>query len=94
MSDLTPQAYVAIAAHMNDDHPDAVVTYARHFGNRSRIDAARIIEVDALGMTIQAEFGDERWTQRILFDHELVDRADARKTLVALLERIEAKGEH
>ena len=89
MSDLTPEAYAAIAAHMNDDHPQAVVAYARHFGNRPNVEGARITAVDRSGITLEVESAGDRWAQRIPFDHELVDRADARATLIAMLETAE-----
>ena len=89
MSDLTPEACVAIAAHMNDDHAETVAAYARHFSKRSDVKAARISSVDAAGMMLEIDYGADRDSLRVSFDHELTSRADARATLVALAELVE-----
>lgn len=86
-SDLTPEAFERMTAHMNDDHPDSVAEYARYFGKRADVTSARIVGFDAAGITLDVDSGGERWELRIPFDHQIVDRADARATLVAMVER-------
>ena len=89
MNDLTPKAFERMTVHMNDDHPDSVAAYARYFGKRSDVRSARIVKFDSVGITLDIDSGTEHWTLRIPFDHEIVDRADARATLVAMVEQTE-----
>ena len=42
---LSPEVSARICAHMNDDHADAVVAYARHYGGVSTPTQARMLEV-------------------------------------------------
>ena len=88
-SDLTPEAFERMTAHMNDDHADSVAAYARYFGKRADVSSARIIEFDRAGITLDVDSNGEHWELRIPFDHQIVDRADARATLVAMVDRIE-----
>lgn len=88
-SDLTPEAFERMTAHMNDDHPDSVAAYARYYGKRADVTSARIVEFDAGGITLHVDSRGEHWRLRIPFDHQIVDRADARATLVAMVEQTE-----
>jgi putative heme iron utilization protein len=69
---------------MNEDHNDAVVAYARHYGGLRTVGAARIVAMDAHGCTVEATSGAETSVVSIPFDHELVDGDDGRDTLIAL----------
>jgi putative heme iron utilization protein len=89
LNDLTPEAFERMTAHMNDDHADSVAAYARYFGKRADVTGARIVKFDTTGITLDVDSAGERWELRIPFDHEIVDRADARATLVAMVDRIE-----
>ena len=88
-NDLTPEAFERMTAHMNDDHPDSLAAYARYFGKRTDVKSARIVKFDSTGITLEVDSGSERLPLRIPFDHEIVDRADARATLVAMVEQTE-----
>jgi putative heme iron utilization protein len=78
---LSPEVSARICAHMNDDHADAVVAYARHYGGVSTPNQARMLEVQSEAMLLEVD-----GTQiSIKFDHLLSDSEDAHRTLVAML---------
>ena len=78
---LSPEVSARICAHMNDDHADAVVAYARHYGGVSTPNQARMLEVQSEAMLLEVD-----GTQiSIKFDHHLSDSEDAHRTLVAML---------
>ena len=78
---LTPEVSARICAHMNDDHADAVVAYARHYGGVSAPVQARMLEVQSDAMLLEVDGA----TLSIPFDHPLSDSEDAHRTLVAML---------
>ncbi len=78
---LTPDVSARICAHMNDDHADAVVAYARHYGGVSAPVQARMLEVQSDAMLLEVDGA----TLSIPFDHPLSDSEDAHRTLVAML---------
>ena len=78
---LTPDVSARICAHMNDDHADAVVAYARHYGGISAPVQARMLEVQSDAMLLEVD----GTTLSIPFDHSLSDSEDAHRTLVAML---------
>ena len=78
---LTPAVSDRICKHMNDDHAEAVLAYARHYGGVSSPSAARMLAVTPAAM--QLEVDGERL--EVPFDHILSDSEDAHRTLVAML---------
>ena len=44
-----------ICQHMNDDHGDAVVLYAKAFGGVTQATSAEMLSIDADGMNLQAQ---------------------------------------
>lgn len=84
MAELTEESIAAIVAHMNEDHGDAVIDYARHFGELEAVDAAELRSFDEEGMTLVAFAGGEKHVLSIGFDHDLEDTDDARDTLIAM----------
>lgn len=76
-----------ICAHMNDDHADAIVLYARAFGGASGAIAARMEKIDAEGMDLTVQTESETTAVRIAFDHELKDSEDAHHTLIDLVKQ-------
>ncbi len=73
-----------MAQHMNDDHADAVVAYARHYGGCGDVESATIVRLDTLGMDVRVVMAREETTVTIPFDHEIVDAEDGRNTLIAM----------
>lgn len=83
---LTPEVSDRICKHMNDDHADAVLLYAKAFGNVSDATAAQMLQIDANGMDLQLE-GGATTKIRIPFDHALQDSEDAHQTLIAMVKQ-------
>jgi putative heme iron utilization protein len=75
----------AIVAHMNEDHADAVLLYARVFAGCRDAQAARIdaLRPEAMELLAETPGGVTRLT--VPFDHVLADREDAHHTLVAMV---------
>ena len=73
-----------IVAHMNEDHADALVLYAKAFAG---IDAtsARMLEVDRLGFRMRAEAGGESGEARLAFPSPVATPEEARKALVQMV---------
>jgi putative heme iron utilization protein len=83
-----PLADVAgeIMAHMNRDHADALVTYARVYAD-AEADAATMVGVDRLGFKLGLVQGDRRWSVRIAFPREIATAAESRAVLIEMLKR-------
>jgi heme iron utilization protein len=81
-----PLADVAagIIQHMNEDHADALVLYARAFAGEAA-DEAAMVAVDRLGFKLRLRSGERRHSVRISFPMEVATAADARATLIAML---------
>jgi heme oxygenase (biliverdin-IX-beta and delta-forming) len=79
-----------IIAHMNRDHADALVLYARVFGS---VDAeeATMLSVDRLGFRVRTRKNDEYRGVRINFTREARTPEEARKVLVEMVRDARAK---
>jgi heme oxygenase (biliverdin-IX-beta and delta-forming) len=80
-----PLAEVAegIMEHMNRDHADALLAYARHFA-REEADEARMVAVDRLGFKLHLRQAERRWSTRIAFPREVTTAADSRTVLIEM----------
>ena len=78
---LTDAVSARICKHMNDDHAEAVLAYAKHYGGVSTPSTARMVAVTAAAMELEVD----GQPVRIGFDHTLSDSEDAHRTLVAML---------
>jgi putative heme iron utilization protein len=78
---LTAAVSERICKHMNDDHAEAVLAYARHYGGVEAPQQARMVAVrpDAMELDVDGQRVD------VAFDHPLSDSEDAHRTLVAML---------
>ena len=78
---LTSAVSERICKHMNDDHAEAVLAYARHYGGAHQASPARMLRVSPEAMELEVD------GQRldVAFDHPLSDSEDAHRTLVAML---------
>ena len=78
---LTSAVSERICKHMNDDHAEAVLAYARHYGGVEAPQQARMVAVrpDAMELEVDGQRLD------VAFDHTLSDSEDAHRTLVAML---------
>ncbi|GAC1613538.1 MAG: hypothetical protein NVS4B5_00820 [Vulcanimicrobiaceae bacterium] len=81
---LDAAAIETIVTHMNDDHADAVLGYAKRLGGIANAQSATLRALDARGMTIEAIVDSSPETITIAFDRPLADAREARETLIAL----------
>lgn len=80
-----------ICKHMNDDHSDAIVLYAKAFGNCTEATAAKMLSIDASGMNLDVETHGTAQPLRIPFDRELKDAQDAHLILVDMMKEARQK---
>ena len=78
---LTPAVSERICRHMNDDHADAVLAYARHCAGIAEAASARMLAVLPELMRLEVDGA----AVEIRFDHRLSDSEDAHRTRVARL---------
>ena len=78
---LTPAVSDRICKHMNDDHAEAVVDYARHYAGIADASSARMLSVSPEAMRLEVDGAPVD----VPFDHTLSDSEDAHRTLVAML---------
>lgn len=67
--------------HMNDDHADSVLLYARHFAGKTAATSAVLNDVTPKQMTLTLDNGE---TIDIPFLHRLEDGHDAHITMVKM----------
>lgn len=79
----------AILAHMNRDHADALVAYARHFAGEPA-DEATMVSVDRLGFRLRLRQGDRLHGVRIAFPREVTSAAQSREVLIEMLQQARA----
>jgi nitroreductase len=73
--------------HMNSDHADAVLAYARGIAGLNAAVAARVTGLDARGLDIEVGLDGRTQSTRIGFDPPLTSPDQLVPTLVALAER-------
>ncbi len=78
---ITPAVSDRICKHMNEDHADAVLAYARHYAALTTAREARMLAIQPEAMQLEVDGS----LVQITFDHTLTDSEDAHRTLVALL---------
>jgi putative heme iron utilization protein len=84
---ITPVISDRICKHMNEDHADALVLYAKAFGNSPETEAAKMISIDPQGLNLAATIDGETVPVRIEFDHTLKDAEDAHYTLIEMVKQ-------
>ncbi|MDB9528236.1 DUF2470 domain-containing protein [Oscillatoria sp. CS-180] len=77
-----------ICKHMNDDHADAVLVYAKVYGQAESATAAKMDSIDPEGMNLTAEVDGDTVPVRVSFNHPLKDAKDAHHVLVEMLKQI------
>lgn len=82
--DPLADAAAGIMEHMNRDHADALVTYARHFAG-AEADEASMAAVDRLGFKLRLRRGERRWSVRIPFPREVRSAGESRSVLIEML---------
>ena len=81
--DPLAEAAAGIAEHMNRDHADALVAYARHFAG-APAEEATMVGVDRLGFKLRLRGGERVSSVRIGFPREVTTVADARAVLIEM----------
>ncbi len=84
---FSPEISSRICKHMNEDHAEAVVLYAKAFGGIADASQAQMLSIDAQGMDLTAQVNNETVPVRVEFDHVLADAEDAHHTLIAMLKQ-------
>ena len=75
-----------IIAHMNDDHADANLLYARVQAGLTEATAAAMVGIDRYGLTLQAVTPSGPRMARVPFPAPLTDADEARPAVIALLD--------
>lgn len=84
-SDFFPAAQRAhVIEHMNTDHADAVLRYARFFAGQVTATAARLTGIDARGIDLLVTSPAGAGAVRVEFEQPLAQPDDAHLTLVAM----------
>ena len=85
---ITPTISDRICKHMNEDHAEAIVLYARFFGNTPEAETARMISIDPRGMDLSVDSNNNTNTRvRIEFDSPLQDAEAAHHTLIEMVKQ-------
>ncbi len=84
---LTPEVSDRICAHMNDDHAEAVLLYAKAFGGLKDAIAAQLLAINPESMNLLVQTPDHTIPLQIPFDHELQDSEDAHHTLIDMVKQ-------
>ena len=88
MSDtITTAISDRICKHMNKDHADSVIFYARTYGGYAEVQTATMESIDPQGMDLEVQVDGKTQQVRVEFDHTLVDAKDAHHTLVEMLKK-------
>ncbi|PYO01892.1 MAG: pyridoxamine 5'-phosphate oxidase [Candidatus Rokuibacteriota bacterium] len=84
--DPLADAAAGIMEHMNRDHADALVAYARFFAS-AEADEATMAAVDRLGFKLQLRQGRRRWSVRVAFPREVTTAGESREVLIEMLKQ-------
>jgi heme oxygenase (biliverdin-IX-beta and delta-forming) len=100
---LTPASYMdarpdpladvsaGILEHVNRDHADALVAYARHFGGEPA-DEATMVAIDRLGFKLRVRAADRLYSVRIAFPTEVTTARQSREVLVGMAQQARSQG--
>jgi putative heme iron utilization protein len=87
--DPLADAAPGIVDHMNRDHADALIAYARHFAGEAAAEAS-MVTVDRLGFTLRLRQGERLSSVRIAFPREVTTAAQSREVLIEMLRHARA----
>jgi heme iron utilization protein len=82
--DPLADAAAGILEHMNRDHADALVSYARHFAGEPA-DEALMVAIDRLGFKLRLRSAKRLHSVRVAFPREVTSAADSRTVLIEML---------
>jgi len=84
---LDKDAVTLIVTHMNEDHADAVLLYAKAFAGREHATSAILVGFDQNGMDIQCTEAGTESNCRVEFEKSLNNASEARQVLVELVNK-------
>ncbi|MEB3356841.1 MAG: DUF2470 domain-containing protein [Synechococcales bacterium] len=84
---ITREVSDRICAHMNDDHADAILLYAKVFGGVEEAIAAQLVKIEPASMNLLVQTEKSTVPVNITFDHELQDSEDAHHTLIDMVKQ-------
>jgi heme oxygenase (biliverdin-IX-beta and delta-forming) len=87
--DPLADAATGILDHMNRDHADALIAYARHFADEPG-DEATMTAIDRLGFRLRIRSGERLHGVRIAFSREVRTAAESRTVLIEMLAQARA----
>ena len=82
--DPLADAAAGVLTHMNRDHADALIAYARHFAGEAA-DEATMVAVDRLGFRLRLRSGQRLHGVRIAFPREVRTAGESRTVLIEML---------
>jgi putative heme iron utilization protein len=82
---ITPEVSQRICTHMNDDHAEAVLMYAKVYGQAEDATAATMESIDPEGMDLNVMIGGDTTMIRVPFERSLTDSEDAHQVLIAMV---------
>jgi len=87
---ITPEVSDRICKHMNEDHAEAVLLYAKVYGKTENATQAAMSSIDPEGMNLDVSIDSEAVSLRIPFDRTLTDSEDAHQTLIGMVRQARA----
>jgi heme iron utilization protein len=78
-----------IVEHMNRDHADALIVYARHYAGEAA-EEATMVTVDRLGFKLRLRQGERLSSVRIGFPREVTTAQQSREVLIEMLRQARA----
>jgi len=92
---LSAEAVERIVSHMNEDHADAVLRYARFYGHSLAAQSARLVDLDTRAMKIAVDFPDAPSAHiSVDFPKPLKSADDAHRVMITMAKearRLEAR---
>jgi len=75
-----------IIDHMNDDHEDALLLYAEHFGGVEGATAARMVALETEYMELEVDTPEGTQTVPLQLIEDVHDATEARQVLVKMVQ--------
>jgi putative heme iron utilization protein len=88
---ITPAISDRICQHMNDDHAEAVLLYAKAFAGVAEAIAAEMLSINPETMQLNVMVNERSQNVEIKFDHVLADSEDAHQTLIAMVKQARSR---
>jgi putative heme iron utilization protein len=87
---IAPHA-AAILEHMNQDHADALPLYCQAFSRAGQVPSATMTGIDRYGFEMSVPTAEGPRPVRVAFPAPIATKSDARRVLVALLQKARAQ---